>query len=242
MTEVARKQTGERRARPVVYPTSDGKPMAKSDLHRKLMTYFIDALEAHFADKPPTYVAGNNFLYYHEGYPRSCVSPDTYVIFGVEQRLRDSYKAWEEGGKLPDVVFEFTSRTTKREDVEKKRPLYEQELRVPEYFQFDPTGDYLNPRLQGFRLEEGRYVPLEVVEGRLHSQTLGLDLVQQGDWLRIWDPKSGRWLPTRMEETQLRMQVEERAAHEAQRADAAEAESERLRRELEALRRQLKAE
>ena len=28
-----------------------------------------------------------------------------------------------------------------------KRPLYERTLRVPEYFLFDPTGDYLRPRL-----------------------------------------------------------------------------------------------
>src|SRR5262249_13089291 len=103
-------------------------------------------------------------------------------------RLRDSYKTWEEGGKLPDVIFEFTSRKTHREDTHTKRPLYEQVLKVPEYFLFDPTGDYLSPRLQGFRLVEGAYVPLELVAGRLSSEQLQLELVQEGENLYLYDP------------------------------------------------------
>ena len=62
--------------------------------------------------------------------------------------------AWKEHGRLPAVVFEFTSRKTQREDTDTKLPLYERTLRTPEYFLFDPTGDYFRPRLQGYRLPE----------------------------------------------------------------------------------------
>src|SRR5579862_4559533 len=131
----------------ITYPVSDGKPMAETDKHRELMLYFIEALIHFLINRTQAYVSGNNFLFYEEGNPKARLSPDCYVVFGIEPRLRDSYKAWEEGGKLPAVVFEFTSRKTQKEDTNKKRDLYEQTLQVPEYFLFDPTGDYLEPRL-----------------------------------------------------------------------------------------------
>ncbi|MGV3720565.1 MAG: Uma2 family endonuclease [Actinomycetota bacterium] len=238
------------RSREIEYPTSDGKPMAESDLHRDLGIYVIEALKAHFAARPEVYVSGNNFVYWEEGNPRAVISPDAYVVLGVGMRPRDCYMAWKEGGELPDVVFEFTSRKTRREDTDKKRPLYELTLRVPEYFLFDPTGDYLKPRFHGYRLEEGRYVPLEIVDGRVHSEVLGLDLVQQGERLRLFDPASSEWLlsPSELLEARsqerLRAETErgraeaERARAEAERAraEAAEADAARLRAELAALR------
>ena len=236
--EVADRQTRSR-TRGIVYPTSDGKPMAETDKHRDLATYAIEALKLHFADRPDVYIAGNNFLYYQEGSPKICVSPDLYVVFGVPMRQRDCYMAWNEGGKLPDVVLEFTSRKTRREDTHRKRPQYEQELRVPEYFLFDPTGDYLSPRLQGYRLDGARYVPLEVVDGRLYSQRLQLDLVQQGEWLRLFDPARGEWLLTYQEQAHRAEQEALRAEQEASARVAAEAETARLREELAALRRQM---
>ena len=108
------------RGKVVEYPTSDGKPMAESDIHRDIAYYVIDALKRHFAGRQ-VYVAGNNFLYYEEGNPRACVSPDAYAVFGVTMEPRDCYKAWEEGGRLPNVVFEFTSRKTRQQDSGVKR-------------------------------------------------------------------------------------------------------------------------
>ena len=210
----------------IEYPVSDGKPMAETDHHRQLATYAIEALEARYLGQH-SYVSGNNFIYWEEGNPRKSVSPDVYVVFGVEMRLRDCYKAWEEGGRLPDVVIEFTSRSTRREDTRVKQPLYEKTLRVPEYFIFDPTGDYLRPRLRGFRLQGGEYVTLEVVGRTLRSEVLGLDLVQEGNWLRLRDAATGEFLPQRAE-------LEE---HKRQ----SDAEIARLRAENEGLRRRLQS-
>ena len=234
------------------YPTRDGKPMAETDKHAELMRYTIALLQVHYADQPDVYVSGNNFVYYQEGDPKKRVSPDCYVVFGVPEHLRDSYKSWEEAGRLPSVVFEFTSRKTHREDTNVKRPLYETVLRVAEYFLFDPTGDYLEPRLQGYRLVNGRYQAILLHNGRMHSEQLGLDLVQQGETMRLFDPIRGVFFPTVLEmaeqvetETLRAEQQQQRADKEMQRAEQeaqarleAEAEVAQLRAEIAALREQ----
>ena len=148
-------------AKEVIYPTSDGQPMAESDWHLDVMIYLIQGLQLHFSSQPEVYVSGNNFFYYKEGDPTKRLSPDVYAVFGVGNQACYCYKVWEEDGKRPAVVFEITSTKTQDEDTGRKRRIYEQELQVPEYFLFDPTGDYLRPRLQSYRLLEGQYVPLK---------------------------------------------------------------------------------
>lgn len=217
--------------RAVVYPTADGNPMAETDEHRDLMVYFIEALKAFFAALRNVYVSGNNFVFYEAGNPKKKVAPDVYLVFGVPMRQRRSYKAWEEGGRLPEVIIEFTSRKTRKTDTNVKRPLYETILRVPEYFLFDPTGDYLKPRFQGYRLVDGLYIALEMVDGRIHSERLELDLVMDGSRLRLFDPRRQEWLLTPEEATRL-------ARQEAEARRAAEAEVERLQGELDILRAQ----
>jgi len=165
-----------RAIRPVEYPTSDGKPMAETDLHRQDMVDLIETLQDYFAHDPQVYVTGNLLLYYEEGNPRKHVSPDVFVVRGVPKRPpRDYYLLWIEG-KSPELVIEITSKTTKREDQIKKLVLYRDVLRVPEYFQFDPTEDYLKPPFQGHRLVGGDYQPIPAVHGRLPSQILELHL------------------------------------------------------------------
>ena len=45
------------RVRPIItYPESDGEPMAETDIHRKQMTYLIQALEVFFQGSPEIYV------------------------------------------------------------------------------------------------------------------------------------------------------------------------------------------
>jgi len=218
-------------AQEIYYPVSDGKPMGESDRHIDQMIYCKEALRFSFEDRPDVYIASNNFLYWEEGNPKAVVSPDVYVVFGVSREQRDCYMAWKEGGKLPSVVIEVTSRSTRGEDTGKKMRLYEQTLRVPEYFRFDPRGDYLRPRLQGSELVNGEYVLMPMLVDRLHSKMLGLDLVVDGDTMRFYDPKREQWLFTPLENAR-------RAEENALRAEAAEAQIARLQAEIEALRRQ----
>jgi Uma2 family endonuclease len=204
------------RTRKVEYPTRDGKPMAETDIHRRDMVDLIQTLEDHFATEPIIYVSGNLLVFYQEGNRRKHVSPDVFVVRGVEKKLRENYLIWDEG-KAPDLVIELTSKSTKHEDQVKKRELYREVLQVSEYFMFDPTEDYLEPSLQGFRLLDGEYLAIEPLDGRLPSEVLGLHLERDGRELRLYDPvgRSRVFKPT----------------------EALRAENERLRREIEALRR-----
>jgi Uma2 family endonuclease len=143
-----------------------------------------------------------------EGDRRPHLSPDVFVVKGAPKHKRLYYLMWEEK-KGPDVVIELTSKSTRNEDLKKKFGLYQDLLKVSEYFLFDPLGDYLKPALQGHRLQGEKYQPILTVENRLPSQTLGLHLEQDGENLRLYDPKSRRWLPTPAEERkELQRQVE----------------------------------
>ena len=182
----------------VEYPSSDGKPMAESDSQRIPLTYAVDRLRYHFRNHADVYASGNLLIYYEEGNPRARVAPDVFVVFGVRNVERSSYRLWEEG-KGPDFVLEITSRATWREDQRKKRELYRR-LGVREYWQYDPTRDYLEPPLQGSELVEGAYERLperEMADGTLalRSEVLGLEVRLAGRRLRFHDPQSGEDLP-----------------------------------------------
>jgi Uma2 family endonuclease len=200
------------------YPTSDGKPMAETDWHRDLMVALIQVLKAFYARDSLVYVSGNLLIFYVPGNRRKHLAPDVFVVKGIRKHDRPNYLIWEEG-KGPDVVIELTSSSTRAEDVKRKFRLYQDTLKVQEYFLFDPLGDYLEPPLQGYRLRKGVYEPIRVVRGRLPSQGLGLHLERNGRELRLYDPAARQWLPT----------PDERLAQ-------AESENALLRRELEELR------
>ena len=193
--------------KPIRYPTSDGRPMAETDVHRIQMMTAISALEMRYADDPNIYVSGNLLLYYVPENKRRHVSPDVFVVKGVAKKVRDYYLVWDEG-KTPDAIIEITSKSKRKEDTVKKYQLYRDVLKVREYFLFDPRGDYLKPNLQGFRLSRGEYMPINPVTGRLPSQVLGLHLEDNSVELRFWDPKTGKWLPTSKEQATTLTQLE----------------------------------
>ncbi len=251
---------------PVEYPTRDGKPMAETQIHRDNMIAMLDVLRARHAADPMVYISGNMFLYYVPGKKRHHVSPDVFLVRGVPNKDRDAYFMWDEG-KGPDIVFEYTSKSTRNEDLVGKYNLYQDVLKVSEYFLFDPKQEYLTPSLQGFRLRSGRYVPIEPVEGRLPSEVLGLHLEREGAFLHLYDPATGQRLLTSWEslsvtEAALRQAEAEKRQAEAEKRQAeaerqllaealseakaaqlaAQADRERIERELEELRRKLASE
>jgi Uma2 family endonuclease len=232
------------------YPTTDHKPMAETDTHRDLMLELIETLKHHFAAQPKVYVSGNLLLFYEKGNKRRHVSPDVFVVRGVPMRQRPNYLLWEEG-KAPQVVIELTSKTTKREDLGKKFTLYQNILKVKEYFLFDPLGDYLKPAMQGHRLRAGIYRPIAFVNNRLPSLKLGLELERDGKDLRLYNPAASAWLPTPTERAanaderaanadKRAANADERAANADERAANAELENHRLRQELESIKARIK--
>jgi Uma2 family endonuclease len=217
----------------ILYPEPDGSPMAESDPARDYLVYGVEAIKIFFQDRSNVYVSGNMWLSYQEGDPKAVVCPDVFVVFGVENRQRRSYQVWKEGGKTPDWILEITSKSTRKVDDEEK-PLIYRQLGVTEYFQYDPTGDYLKPRLKGQRLHQGRYQeirPTRLLDGTLvfESEVLELELRLLPDGrLRFFNPATQEYLRNPQESEQERLEERQRADLERQRA-----ELERQRAELE---------
>ncbi|NQE34064.1 Uma2 family endonuclease [Microcoleus asticus] len=154
------------------------------------------------------------------------MAPDVYVVFGVANRKRDNYKVWEEGGITPDFVLEITSETTQTKDQETKPEIY-RALGVREYFQYDPSGDYLNPILQGVRLINNQYEPIAANNIAfdtlwLFSEVLELELHIIAGELRFRVPQTGEFLKTHKEENLGRLAEQQARLAEQQARLAAE--------------------
>jgi len=221
--------------RAIEYPTSDGQPMAETPEHQTVMIDLILGLRRRYADVPDIWVGGNFFLCYEEGNPRAHVSPDVMLAKGVKkEKKRPNYLLWEE--KPPSLVVEVTSRTTRDEDLGKKKDLYKW-MGVEEYILFDPFGEYLRPPLQGYRLEGGRFQPIRREEdGSLLSRTTGLRFKPEGERLRLVEVATGeslRW-PDEIEAAYIL--AEKRATEEAEARKAAEERIRALEEELSRLR------
>jgi Uma2 family endonuclease len=216
----------------IEYPESDGKPMAESDVHLEVMLALIQGLKDHFSQTSDVYVAGNLLLYYEQG-KRSSVAPDVFVVRGVPNHKRDTYLLWREG-KAPCFVLEITSKSTRDEDLSKKKLVYAR-LGVEEYFLFDPRGEYLEPQLQGFRLSRGKYQPIAPAsDGSLVSRSLSVSFRPDGEALRPSDVATGRALHSYGDWKARAMEAEERAralAEEVERLRAERADQEGLLRD-----------
>jgi len=200
----------------VDYPESDGLTMAESDAARDYLIYSVESLKIHFQNHPQVYVSGNLFIYYEEGNPKAAVAPDVFVVFGAEKKQRLSYKVWAENDRIPDFILEITSKSTASQDRGTKKGLYAY-LGVKEYFQFDPTADYLQPSLQGFRLVDGNYLPMPSQEGKeqlsIESEVLGLELWLQADGaMRFYDPTTGEKLLSPQELAQARFAQQQKSS------------------------------
>jgi Uma2 family endonuclease len=208
----------------IEYPETDGMPMGETDVHRAWMIRIYDLLRRHYAAQR-VYVGCNLLVYYAEGIPRQFCVPDVFVVKDCDPDPRRVFKVWEEG-RAPDVVFEVTSRGTRREDEIFKPQVYGR-IGVKEYFLYDPTAEYLSPPLQGHRLDGERD---ELVRpgpaGALDCRELGLKLWLDAGKLVLADAATGERLLTDAEAAEARAEGAEA------RAQAAEEEARRLREQL----------
>src|SRR5688572_19099343 len=134
-------------------PSEDGEPM-ETGFHDAQDALLKDTLIDAWQDRRDFFVGGNMFVYFSERQVRSndFRGPDVFVVLDVERRGRKSWVAWEEGGRLPDVVVEVTSDTTAHVDYGIKKQIYAQVWRTPAYFIFDPETE----KLEGYRLDSDR--------------------------------------------------------------------------------------
>ena len=179
------------------YPESDGKPMGETDEHRDAMFRHIVLLKRYYLGQK-VYVTGDLLLYYEQGNNKKFLVPDLFVVKGIEQKNRRIYKLWSTG-IAPCVAIETTSKKTKSKDIRVKPKLFEL-IGIKEYFLIDPTSDYLDPPLQGYRMGKDGYHAL-VDEGQgLVSEELQLRLEEEEGVLQFYRLDNGKRLLTAEEE------------------------------------------
>jgi len=241
-------------------PDSDGEPMENEREYFQIVLLY-EALEQYWRGRRDFYMGGNMFVYYspeqaHEilaeeadpARPRRAFrGPDLFIVLDVDGSFRrQKWVVWDEGGRYPDVIFEFLSPSTRRIDQTTKKTLYEQTFKTREYYWYDP----FDPReFQGWRLDSdnGYQAMTPDARGWIWSPALQLWIGRwegtyrrdQTTWLRFYDPEdrlvmtSGEIAEIALQQAEMTKQWAEAAE---QRAAAAEAELARLRAELARLR------
>lgn len=242
----------------VVYPESDGKPMADNTLQWDWMVKIVGELRELFAGQT-VFVAGDLFWYPVKGDPRTVSAPDALVAFGRPPGYRGSYRQWDEDNIAPQVVFEVLSPCNTREEMDAKLKWYER-FGVEEYYFIDPYGnqllgwvrrgdrlesvypmkDFISPRL-GVRFEVNGEIRLFTPDGReFRTREERVEEIQEElrkTALAFEDERERAIMAERQAraETERAEQEHERAEQEATRAreQAVRAEQERERAEQE---------
>ena len=212
----------------IEYPESDGQPMGESDLHRYWIIRLSDQLAYRYRNRR-VYVAADLLMYFEEGDPNKVLVPDVFLVKDCDPGLRNTFLIWKEQ-RVPNVVFEVTSKSTRRND-ETTKALRYAEIGVRELILFDPTSDYLKPPLQIFQLVGSDYVRQEPdADGRIVSEELDVILFLEGDRLVLLDRFTQEPLLTEVEaQTSRADEATARAEEEARKRLEFQAENERLR-------------
>ena len=203
-------------AAPVVYPESDGEPMAENteqyDWIVRLKTNLDVVLSSAF-------VGGDLFWYPVEGAPEIRVAPDVLVALGRPKGPRGSYRTWDEGGVVPQVVFEIWSPGNTFPHRVKKVMFYDRHG-VHEFYSYDPESREFNAWIR----DEAGLNPVDVSEGWI-SPALGIRFYPEPGGLVVRGPDGRRFLT-----------AEEIAREaEAERAKAARAQEEAVQAKEEAV-------
>jgi len=197
----------------IVYPESDGLPMAENTLQFKWIVTIVGELRHLFDDNPNVFVAGDLFWYPVEGHPKIHMAPDAMVAFGRPRGERGSYRQWEEAGIAPQVVFEVLSPSNRFGEMSAKFDFYSLHG-VEEYYIFNPDPDRFE--LSGFLRKQGRLVEIEPMHGHV-SPRLGIKFTMGEQGLTIIRP-DGKPFLTFEEHLRLEEQERERAREAENRA------------------------
>ncbi|EAZ89116.1 Uma2 family endonuclease [Crocosphaera chwakensis] len=183
----------------LIYPESDGKPIADNTKQFRWIVVIKENLELLFARDNQLFIAGDLLWYPLEGNHPLAQAPDTMVVFGRRKGDRGSYQQWKEDNISAQVVFEILFPSNRLKEMAKKFQFYER-YGVEEYYLFDP--DKID--LQGWIRVEDK---LNVIEEINHwvSPRLGIKFVLTSVNLEIYRPDGEPFL-TFVELGQLRQQ------------------------------------
>jgi Uma2 family endonuclease len=189
----------------IVYPESDGKPMADNTKQFRWIVTLEGGFEALFRDREDVFVAGDLFWYPVEGRPDIRMAPDVMIVFGRPKGDRPSYKQWEEENIAPQVVFEVLSPSNSLLEMAKKLEFYDR-YGVEEYYLYDPeTSDFTG----WIRGEDGRLRVIDEIQGWV-SPRLGVRFEIEDGELRVIRPDGQRFMTY--------LELQQQAEHERQRA------------------------
>ncbi|MFM9264124.1 Uma2 family endonuclease [Tychonema sp. BBK16] len=200
----------------IIYPSSDGEPMAESTTQYKLIVKIQAGCESLFKNDPNVFVAADLLWYPVQGRPDISQAPDTMVIFGRPKGDRPSYMQFREDNITPQVVFEIRSHNDRQIKMDKKLSFYNR-YGVDEYYLYDPE----NNDLSGWQRIEGNLEVIEPMEGWI-SPRLGVRFELGEDGLEIYRPDGQRFLSYAELEDQgeLNRQRAEQAVQRAERLAA----------------------
>lgn len=198
----------------LVYPESDGKPMADNTKQFRWIVTIKENLEILFASQGDVFIAGDLLWYPVEGNNKLCQAPDVMVVFGRPKADRGFYLQWKENNIAPQVVFEILSPSNTTKEMTNKLLFY-QRYGVEEYYIYNPDTLELTGLLRsGDDLEI-----IEQMNGWV-SPRLGVRFVLTPETLEIYRPDGQRFL-TPVELDQVREKERQRAEQERQQKEAA---------------------
>ncbi len=199
----------------VIYPDSDGQPVANNTIQFGWIVEIKQNIEWLFADEPNVFVAGDLFWYPVEGRNKIVNAPDVLVVLGRPKGDRLCYQQWKEEGVAPQVVFEILSPSNTQTEMDKKLLFYDR-YGVEEYYIYDPARNNLCGWLRG---EDGIEV-IPLMEDWV-SPRLKIRFAPSPEGLQLYRPDGERFL-TYTEISRNAEQERQRAEQERQRAEQAE--------------------
>ena len=211
----------------IIYPDSDGQPMADNTKQFSWIVRIKENLELLFASDPNVFVAGDLLWYPVEGNNTLRKAPDAMVVFGRPKGDRGSYKQWEENNIAPQVVFEILSPGNTIKEMAEKLEFYDQ-YGVEEYYVYDPD----KVDFSGWLRRENRLRVINPIVGWTSPQ-LGVRFEIE-DELKIFFP-SGESFLTFVEIAQRGEQERQRAEQEQQRAEQERQRAEQAESRIQAL-------
>ncbi|MBE9239845.1 Uma2 family endonuclease [Synechocystis salina] len=191
--------------RTIIYPDSDGQPMADNTEQFQWIVLLKENLECLFGQDANIFVAGDLLWYPVEGHPEIRVAPDAMVTLGRPKGKRGSYRQWEEDNTAPQVVFEILSPGNRAKEMIRKLQFYER-YGVNEYYVYDPDDN----ELTGLQRGENGLEMIETIEDWT-SPLLGIRFLLTPDTLEIYYPDGRKFLTT--------VEFNQEMAKEKQRAD-----------------------
>jgi Uma2 family endonuclease len=206
----------------IIYPESDGQPMADNTKQFELIVLIKKNLDLLFDNHPNVFVAGDLLWYPIEGDNLTRKAPDVMVVFGRPKGNRGSYLQWREDNIPPQVVFEILSPSNSAKEMIAKYKFYER-YGVEEYYLYDPdTGE-----LTGWLRSADELAEIEQMIGWV-SPRLSIRFEMSDGELQIYRPDGQQFL-SYVELAQKQEQAEARAEQAEARAEKAEAELQALR-------------